>query len=226
MKEESKYKVGVFFRDERGDAKVSDAGIIIGMIFLGIVFLIAIAVAFSSQWSAERELLTKREKVKAEMTNVRFCANKYRREIERSKEILALGFIALEKGRDELKEEEAKSITLPTYMMGYQRYNIYSLLESVLKTVAKAEEDLLFSIERANTRLADYNAFIEAPVFPRLVASDPDRGFSKESYDGGRLDEINRKLDECLAETKFLDEKIDKLLRETGIKSLEGAKGG
>ena len=191
-----------------------DAGIIIGMIFLVIVFLIAIAVYYSKSWGAEKELLTKRERVRAETTNVRFCTSKYRREIERAKEILALGFIAMEKGRVELKEEEVKSITLPTYMMGYQRYNIYSLLEGVLKTVTKAEDDLLYSVERANTRLADYNAYIEAPVFPRLVALD--RGFSKESYDGGRLEEINKQLDKRITETKALEGVIDKIERSKG----------
>ena len=191
-----------------------DAGIVIGMIFLGIVFLIAFAVYYSSRWGAEKELLTKRERVEAETTNVRFCVSKYRREIERTKEILALGFIAMERGRVELKEEEVKSIVLPTYMMGYQHYNIYSLLEGVLKTVTKAEEDLQYSVERANTRLADYNAYIEAPVFPRLVALD--RDFSKEDYDGGRLEEINKQLDEKITETKALEGVIDKIERSKG----------
>ncbi|MGB7532951.1 MAG: hypothetical protein WA977_08280 [Halobacteriota archaeon] len=203
---------------------MSDAGIVIGMIFLGIVFLIAIAVYYSKGWGAEKELLERREKTRAETTNVRYCANKYRREIERAKEILTLGFIAMEKGRVELKEEEVRSITLPTYMTGYQQYNIYSLLGTVLKTVTTAEEDLLYSVERANTRLADYNAYLQAPVFPRLVANA--RGFTEEKYDGGRLDEINRKLDESLAETKLLDGKIDNLMRETGIKSLEVERKG
>ena len=193
---------------------MGDGGIIIGMIFLGIVFLIALAVYYSSQWGAEKELLTKHERVKAETTNVRFCVSKYRREIERAKEILALGFIAMERGRVELKEEEVKSITLPTYMRGYQHYNIYSLLEGVLKTVTKAEEDLLYSVERANTRIADYDAYIEAPVFPRLVAHD--RGFSKEDYDGGRLEEINKQLDKRITETKALEGLIDKIERSKG----------
>ena len=194
-------------------------GIIIGMVFLGIVFLIAIAVYYSKGWGAERELLERREKARAETTNVRFCVNKYRREIERAKEILALGFIAMEKGRVELKEEEVKSITLPTYMMGYQQYNIYSLLEGVLKNVTKAEDDLLYSVERANRRLADYNWYIDAPVFPRLVASDPARGFSKEEYDAGRLEEINKQLDKKIAETNLLDGRINRLLGETGIET-------
>lgn len=197
---------------------MSDGGIIIGLIFLGIVLLIAMAVAFSNLWGSERELRIKRENVKAETTNVRFCANKYRRELERAKEILGLGFMVMDRGRVELKEEEVKNISLPANMLGYQHYNIYSLLEGVLKTVTKAEEDLLYGVERANTRLADYNAYIKAPVYPRLVASAI--GFSEERYDGGRLDEINRKLDESLAETKLLDGKLDKLLSETGIKSL------
>jgi len=194
---------------------LSDAGIVIGMIFLGIVFLIVIAVYYSSRWSAEKELLKKRERVNAELTNVRFCISKYRREIERAKEILALGFIAMERGRVELKEEKVNSIAFPTYMMGYQRYNIYSLLEGALKTVITAEEDLLYSIERANARLADYNAYIEAPVFPRLVAID--RGFSKEVYDGGRLEELDKQLDKRIADINLLEGKIDKLLGETRI---------
>lgn len=194
---------------------MSDAGIVIGIIFLGIVFLIVIAVYYSSRWSAEKELLKKRERVNAELTNVRFCISKYRREIERAKEILALGFIAMERGRVELKEEEVNSIAFPTYMMGYQRYNIYSLLEGALKTVTTAEEDLLYSIERANARLADYNAYIEAPVFPRLVAID--RGFSKEVYDGGRLEELDKQLDKRIADINLLEGKIDKLLGETRI---------
>lgn len=194
---------------------MSDAGIVIGMIFLGIVFLIVIAVYYSSRWSAEKELLKKRERVNAELTNVRFCISKYRREIERAKEILALGFIAMERGRVELKEEKVNSIAFPTYMMGYQRYNIYSLLEGALKTVTTAEEDLLYSIERANARLADYNAYIEAPLFPRLVAID--RGFSKEVYDGGRLEELDKQLDKRIADINLLEGKIDKLLGETRI---------
>jgi len=194
---------------------LSDAGIVIGMIFLGIVFLIVIAVYYSSRWSAEKELLKKRERVNAELTNVRFCISKYRREIERAKEILALGFIAMERGRVELKEEKVNSIAFPTYMMGYQRYNIYSLLEGALKTVTTAEEDLLYSIERANARLADYNAYIEAPLFPRLVAID--RGFSKEVYDGGRLEELDKQLDKRIADINLLEGKIDKLLGETRI---------
>ena len=194
---------------------MSDAGMVIGMIFLGIVFLIVIAVYYSSRWSAEKELLKKRERVNAELTNVRFCISKYRREIERAKEILALGFIAMERGRVELKEEKVNSIAFPTYMMGYQRYNIYSLLEGALKTVTTAEEDLLYSIERANARLADYNAYIEAPVFPRLVAID--RGFSKEVYDGGRLEELDKQLDKRIADINLLEGKIDKLLGETRI---------
>jgi len=194
---------------------LSDAGIVIGIIFLGIVFLIVIAVYYSSRWSAEKELLKKRERVNAELTNVRFCISKYRREIERAKEILALGFIAMERGRVELKEEKVNSIAFPTYMMGYQRYNIYSLLEGALKTVTTAEEDLLYSIERANARLADYNAYIEAPVFPRLVAID--RGFSKEVYDGGRLEELDKQLDKRIADINLLEGKIDKLLGETRI---------
>lgn len=199
---------------------MSDAGIIIGMIFLGIVFLIAIAVYYSKSWGAERELLTRREKMKAELTNVRFATSNYRREIDRAREILGLGFIALERGRVELKKEEVKNITLPTYVMGYQRYNIYSLLEAVLKAVTKAEDDLLYSVERANTRLADYNAYVEAPVFPRLVASDPARDFSKESYDGGRLEGIDKLLDKKITETDLLEGRIDKLLGETGSRSL------
>ena len=194
---------------------MSDAGIVIGIIFLGIVFLIVIAVYYSSRWSAEKELLKKRERVNAELTNVRFCISKYRREIERAKEILALGLIAMERGKVELKEEEVNSIVFPTYMMGYQRYNIYSLLEGALKTVTTAEEDLLYSIERANARLADYNAYIEAPVFPRLVAID--RGFSKEVYDGGRLEELDKQLDKRIADINLLEGKIDKLLGETRI---------
>jgi len=194
---------------------LSDAGIVIGIIFLGIVFLIVIAVYYSSRWSAEKELLKKRERVNAELTNVRFCISKYRREIERAKEILALGLIAMERGKVELKEEEVNSIVFPTYMMGYQRYNIYSLLEGALKTVTTAEEDLLYSIERANARLADYNAYIEAPVFPRLVAID--RGFSKEVYDGGRLEELDKQLDKRIADINLLEGKIDKLLGETRI---------
>jgi len=194
---------------------LSDAGIVIGIIFLGIVFLIVIVVYYSSRWSAEKELLKKRERVNAELTNVRFCISKYRREIERAKEILALGFIAMERGRVKLKEEEVNSIAFPTYMMGYQRYNIYSLLEGALKTVTTAEEDLLYSIERANARLADYNAYIEAPVFPRLVAID--RGFSKEVYDGGRLEELDKQLDKRIADINLLEGKIDKLLGETRI---------
>ena len=63
-----------------------------------------------------------------------------------------MGFIALERGRVELKEEEVKSIALPTYMMGYQQYNIYSLLEGVLKTVTKAEDDFLSKIGKKEKR--------------------------------------------------------------------------
>jgi len=202
---------------------LSDASIVIGIILLGIVFLIVIAVYYSSRWSAEKELLKKRERVNAELTNVRFCISKYRREIERAKEILALGFIAMERGRVELKEEKVNSIAFPTYMMGYQRYNIYSLLEGALKTVITAEEDLLYSIERANARLADYNAYIEAPVFPRLVAIDRGfskevyGGFSKEVYDGGRLEELDKQLDKRIADINLLEGKIDKLLGETRI---------
>ena len=66
---------------------MGDEGIVTGMIFLVIVFLIAIAVYYSKFWTEERELLERREKARAETTNVRFCVSKYRREIERAKEI-------------------------------------------------------------------------------------------------------------------------------------------
>lgn len=193
-------------------------GIVIGLIFLLIVFIIIIASYYSKKWSTEKELHSKREKVLAESNNVKFCMNKYRREIQRAKEILSLGFIALKNDKVELDGDDVKKI-VPASHFKIQNYNIYYLLGEVLKTVNKAESDFLYSVERANARLSQYNSYIKGPVFPKMVADNI--GYKDEQYGVEDLKEIDNLLDQRIAKTEELENHLNRLLPQNKVEGTE-----
>lgn len=189
---------------------MTGGGVLVGLFFLFVIFLIAALHYSSKRWEAESEIYRRQEKVRAEATNVQYSINKYKREVNRAKEILALGFRAMERGDTRLDEGELDKVNLPAYMMNLQSNNIYTLLETVLKTVSKAEDDLLYNIERANARLADYNEYIKAPQIPRTVAFD--LGLSREDYDGKHLEQLDRSLDRKIAEVESFEGELSGLI--------------
>jgi hypothetical protein len=186
------------------------------LIIIGALILIALIVSFviSSIRRARNKLLPLGEDAKAHVENVRLSIGKYRREVASARELLAIGIMIIEQGRIDLKIEEVKSIALPLQMGEYQSQNFYSLLETVLKIIAKSKEDLLLNIEQANMELASYNAYLTTPVFPELLANE--LGTSTYDWDRGTLQDIEEQLAQGVFAADFLDGSIERMLNVAG----------
>jgi len=184
---------------------------ICGLLFLVIVIIIAFWVFFGKKWEATGNVLDRHEKIKAEAVNVQACVHKYKRELNRAREILALG-VEIAGKTEGGKATSAKEMPVyPSCQMNFT--NIYSLLIEVLRTMRLAEDDLMFSIERFNTHLASYNTYIQKPVFPQIAASSLQ--LNVKSYDGGRLRLLNQQLDSAFIEVNNLENHVSRLIGET-----------
>jgi len=186
------------------------------IIIIGVLILIALIVSFfmSSRRHAKNKLLPLSEDAKADVENVRSFIDKYRREVAGAKDLLAIGFMAIEQGRTDLKMEEVKSIALPVHMEALQSYNIYSLLETVLKMIAKSKENLLLNIEQANMKLASYNAHLTTPKLPELLANK--LGTSTLDWDSGILQDLEEQLAQGVFSADLLEGSIDRMINIAG----------
>jgi len=185
------------------------AGIIVGLIFFFIVFILIFSKYLSKRWETEKELHKKYEKYVVESKNVKYSIDKYRREIQRAKELLSIGLVALKNEKVELNAKDVQNI-VTTPHAHVKHYNIYYLLGEVLNAVTKAEDDLLAHIERANERIGDYNIYIKAPVFPRIIAGEI--GYHKKDYENEDLKKLDQLLDNRITETDLLEKNLTSLL--------------
>lgn len=187
------------------------------ILIIGALIVIALVVSFviSSRRRAKNKLLPLSEDAKAQVENVRLSIGKYRREVAGAKDLLAIGIMAIEQGRTDLKTEEVKSVALPVQIEALQSHNIYSLLETVLKMVAKLKEDLLLNIEQANVQLASYNAHLTTPKFPELLANK--LGASTLDWDSGMLQDLEEQLAQGVFAADLLEGSIDRMLNEAGV---------
>lgn len=183
-----------------------------------LVFIIIIIVAIYAfvqysryKWNVTYTINKKLETTKGDESNIRFHMNKYIREIKRAKEIIHLGLLAFDKERKSGKNVYNDSNIIPV-MANYNYYNIYSLLGDVLKTVSRAEDDLLYRIERSNAKISDFNSYIQAPFMQKMVASN--MKLQNKEYNYYELQELGRLLDVKIADVKLLEANLSKISKE------------
>ena len=184
-------------------------GIIVGLIFFFIVFILILSKYMSKRWETEKELHKRYEKYVVESKNIKYSIDKYKREIQRAKELLSIGLMALKNEKVELNAKDVQNI-VTTPLVHVKHYNIYYLLGEVLNTVTKAEDDLMMRIEKANEKIGDYNMYIKAPVFPKIVAGEI--GYHEKDYENEDLKKIDQLLDHRIAETELLEKHLASLL--------------
>lgn len=184
-------------------------GIIVGLIFFLIVSILIISRYMSKKWETEKELHKRYEKYTVETKNVKYCIDKYRREIQRAKELLSIGLVALKNEKVEIDAKDVQNI-ITTPHLHVKQYNIYYLLGEVLNTVNNAESDLMQHIERANEKIGDYNMYIKAPVFPRIIAGTI--GYNEKDYENEDLEKLDNLLDQRITETELLEKNLISLL--------------
>ena len=178
---------------------------VFGFLFFVLIIIILFLVFFNKKWSATGNVLDRHEKIIAEAVNVQACVNKYKRELNRAREILALGIQIASSGMS----NGAKGI--PNYPQNQMNFtNIYSLLIEVLRTMRLSEDDLMYSIERFNTSLAIYNAYIQKPVFPQIAASSLQLEIQRGGSESFNL--IHQQLDTAFIEVNELDKTVSQIL--------------
>jgi hypothetical protein len=188
---------------------MSSESVLLGLLFIGFILFLIYQSYMGRKYNAEKEIRNKQELVNAEVSNVYFCAAKYKREVLRAKELLALGLHAIESQRIDLDDDANRTIALAMSQMG-RSDNFFTLLIEAMRTMRKAEDDLLYSIERSNSRLASLNAYIQAPIFPRMVAGEI--GIHTQPYDGGRLLEIDNQINVRLTEISRMEASISGIM--------------
>ena len=188
---------------------MSSESVLLGLLFIGFILFLIYQSYMGRKYNAEKEIRNKQELVNAEVSSVYFCAAKYKREVLRAKELLSLGLHAIESQRIDLDDDGNRNIALAMSQMG-RSDNFFTLLIEAMRTMRKAEDDLLYSIERSNSRLASLNAYIQSPIFPRMVAGEI--GIHTQPYDGGRLLEIDNQINVRLAEISRMEASISGIM--------------
>jgi len=183
--------------------------VILFLLFIGFILFLVYQAYMGEKYGAEREIRNEQEQVNAELSNVYFCAAKYKREVLRAKDIIAIGLQSIESQRIDLDDNGSRNLALAMSQMG-RSDNFFTLLIEAMRMMAKAEDDLLYSIERSNSRLAKLNAYIQSPIFPRMVAGEI--GIQTQPYDGGRLLEIDNQVNIRLAEISHMEENISRIM--------------
>ena len=182
------------------------------LISVAIIIIIIAIIIYTKFWGAIRDLFFKKEDFTAEIQNVYFHANTYRRKVERAKEILGVAYLVHQNPDRDLSGLQIPAAYLP--VVTNQPSNIYGLLERVFNEIMDAEDDLLDNIRLANEKLKNYNIYIQRPVIPRIVAGR--EGMNPINYDGTRLVEIEARLNQGLSQISLLEDNILNLLRTHG----------
>jgi hypothetical protein len=191
---------------------MSSESVLLGILFIGFILFLIYQSYMGRKYKAETDIRNKQEMVNAEVSNVCYSAAKYKREVLRAKELLSLGLHAIESQRIDLDDSDNsgnRNIALAMSQMG-RSDNFFTLLIETMRTMGKAEDDLLCSIERSNSRLASLNAYIQTPIFPRMVAGEI--GIHIQPYDEGRLLEIDNQINIRLTEINRMEASVSGIM--------------